>query len=478
MRSLHTLFVSSFAFVSLSVTASAADPATPAPWSTYRGNMQRTGSGDNAAGPAAGKVLWAFKSAEHFVASPVAVGDRVYLAGLGGLNQPWLHCFAIDPKAAEREVWVKTSPYLKLPVVSSPVIAGDKIIFGDGMHQTHGALLQCLDQAKGMGQWQLPVPGQLVHLEGTPTITGDKLFIGGGAAGVLCVRLDKFTLDGKETPTEEIRKIRDSKWKELQAKYEADKKKDPDFAMPPNDDMLPKPAPVVVWQQGKGKWHVDAPVAVIGNKVLVASAFLDKEKEGDRALYCLDVENGKELWRKPLKVNPWGGPSVVGDLVIVSGSTIGYDPNALKGGKGVVAAFSLADGSEKWSKDIPGGVLSCVALADGKAVFTATDGKLRAYNQADGKFLWSYDAKAPIFAPPAVTGGVAYLGDLNGVVHAVGLDGKGKWTLDLGTDPAVKARGMVYGGPVVQGGRLFIATCNLEGANARQPTVVVCIGDK
>ena len=48
------------------------------------------------------------------------------------------------------------------------------------------------------------------------------------------------------------------------------------------------------------------------------------------------------------------------------------------------------------------------------------------------------------------------------------------WERD--TDPQVKAPGSVYGGPVVDRGRLYVATCNLEGPLARQPTVVVCIG--
>jgi hypothetical protein len=37
---------------------------------------------------------------------------------------------------------------------------------------------------------------------------------------------------------------------------------------------------------------------------------------------------------------------------------------------------------------------------------------------------------------------------------------------------------MIYGGPVVQRGRLYVATCNLEGRLASKPTVVVCIGEK
>ena len=73
--------------------------------------------------------------------------------------------------------------------------------------------------------------------------------------------------------------------------------------------------------------------------------------------------------------------------------------------------------------------------------------------------------------------GVAYVGDLAGVVHAIIVaDGKEKWKLDLGTDPAVKAPGMIYGGPVVHGGRVYVATCNIEGANVNKPTAVVCIG--
>ena len=56
--------------------------------------------------------------------------------------------------------------------------------------------------------------------------------------------------------------------------------------------------------------------------------------------------------------------------------------------------------------------------------------------------------------------------------------GTERWKLDLGTHPQVQSPGMVYGGPVVHKGRLYVATCNLEGPNAQQPTVIVCIADK
>ena len=73
------------------------------------------------------------------------------------------------------------------------------------------------------------------------------------------------------------------------------------------------------------------------------------------------------------------------------------------------------------------------------------------------------------------------IADLKGVVHAIGIkpgDGQAKWTLDMGTHPLVKSPGMVYGGPVIHGGRIYVATCNLAGTFANQPTAVVCIGEK
>src|SRR5262249_999534 len=162
-----------------------------------------------------------------------------------------------------------------------------------------------------------------------------------------------------------------------------------------------------------GKWHVDAPLAVAGKQVLVASAFLDKEKLGDRALFSLDSDTGSVRWRTPLRLNPWGGPSVAGDTVVTGGSTIGYEAKVLKGAEGL----ARGDGKEKGRKDIPGGVLCCVALSGGLAVATATDGKIRAFDLASGERRWVYDGKAPFFAAPAIAAGVVYTGDLRGIVH-------------------------------------------------------------
>lgn len=461
--------------VALAAPALAADPG---PWATYRGNPQRTGNTDGKPGPEKPAVLWALKSQDHFVASPVAVGDKVLLSGLGGFNRPTISLFPLAPAGGKVEpVWSKTAPVLKLASVSSAAHAADKglLVFGDGMHQDSGGLLHCVTADGGRPVWQLPLPGDLVHLEGGPTVADGRVYIGGGAAGVVCVELEKALLDGKEVDPPTIAKLQEAKWKELQAKFEDQKKKDPDFAIPPSEDQLLRPAPKKVWQAGEKKWHVDAAVNVSGGKVLVPTSFLDKEKVGERALYCLDAATGKNLWKAPLALNPWGGASVAGDTVVVPGSSVGYYFNEIKGAKGDLTALDLATGKVRWKKDLPGGVVGAAAVADGQAVCAATDGKVRAFKLADGDRSWLYDAKAPVFAPPAVAGGVVYVADLFGTVHAIDAKtGAAKWTFPLPKETP----GMVYGGVTVHGGKLVVATCNLEGPFARRDTTVVVLGTR
>jgi outer membrane protein assembly factor BamB len=452
--------------------------ADPGPWATYRGNPQRTGNTDGKAGPDKPAILWVVKSRDHFLAAPVPVGGGVYVAGIGAFNRPSAHLFPIASKNPPVATWTKSAPYLKLASVSSPAVAGELLVFGDGLHQDAGGVLHCVNAATSKPLWQLAMPGNLIHMEGAPTVVGNRVFMGAGSAGAFCLELDKATLDGKDYDLAAVAKMQEAKGKDLQAKYEADKKKDPDFAIPPDDGQLLKFAPKKLWQKGEGKWHVDAPVNVAGDLVLVPTSYLDKEKIGERALYALKAASGETAWRAELKYNPWGGATVAGDLAIVPGSSIGYYYKQLRGAKGDITALDLKTGAPKWRKEIPtGGVLGCVAVSGGLAVCTATDGKVRAYKLADGERAWLYDAKAPFFAPPAVAGGVVYAADLTGTVHAIDLKtGNAKWTFSIAKEAG--APGMVYGGVTVQGGKLFVATCNLDGPWVNKETVLVCIGSK
>src|SRR5437660_4901242 len=117
--------------------------AAAEPSATYRGDARRTGNADGKAGPAAGKVLWAMKAREHFIAAPVPRGGRLFVSGLSFINTSVFYALDTAPKPAKRVRWQKASPLLELPTVSSPAVVGGQLIFGDGMHQTNGASLYC-----------------------------------------------------------------------------------------------------------------------------------------------------------------------------------------------------------------------------------------------------------------------------------------------------------------------------------------------
>ncbi len=449
-----------------------------ADWPTHRGNLARTGNIDEKPGPAQPRVLWVYSAKEQFIASPAVDGRSLIVTALGAFNSGAVWSLNADPASAKRERWSKKPPALKLPIVCSPAAAEGKLVFGDGMHQTAGAVMRCVQAETGLPLWQLAVPGELVHMEGTPAIDRGRVYFGSGHGGVSCVDLSKVTLDGKDLSAAEVQAILDKRWKELQAKYAADVKIDPDLAVPPVEDDLPKPAPRVAWTQGKGAWHVDAPLAVVSEKVLVCSAFLDAEKSGKRGLLCLSAADGKTLWEAPLKLNAWSGATVAGETVIVGCSNIRYDLKDIARGRGEVLAFNLADGKDRWKKTLPGAVVASVAVKDNLAVFTCTDGKVRAVDATTGESKWQYDAQAPFFAAPAISGDAVYVADLKGFVHAIGLaDGATRWRFHVIADPAVKSSGKFYGSPVVHGGRVFVATCDLEGASGGMQAVV-CIGDK
>lgn len=453
-------------------------PAT-ADWPTYRGSLARRGNLDGKAGPEKPAVLWVYKAQEHFVAAPVPHAGHMFVAGLGAFNTGVFHCFAANLDAPQRLVWSKTVPYVKRPTVCSPAVAEDLVVFGDGMHQTDGALLFCIRADTGRPQWQYSVPGHLVHIESPPTIDRGRVYVGAGAAGVLCLELERTVLDGKELSLTALRPAMEKAWTDLNAKYEEEKKKDPDFAVPPGDDALPKAQPVLVWQVGKMIWHVDAPLAVDGEALYVCSAFLEDEKLGRRSLFRLRTSDGGVVWEIPLRLNPWAGPTIAGDLVLVACSSIRFDATRTDRAEGEIVAVEASSGRVKWRKTVPGGVLAPVAIGDDLAVFTATDGKIRALQIASGKEKWTYNAKNPFFGGVAIAGRTVYAADLKAVLYAVQLgSGKVPWAFDVARAPEVQLPGMVFGSPTVHEGRIYLATCNVAGPHAGQPSVVVCIGEK
>ena len=190
------------------------------------------------------------------------------------------------------------------------------------MHQTDGAVLYCFPADGGYLLWALQRARQLVHMEGSPAVVERPRLRRrrGGRRDVRRSQHGHARRQGTD-PSRTCRPCKRPTGRSCRRSTRRRRRKTPTSPSPPTENDLLKPAPKPVWTQGQKRWHVDAPLLVAGDKVLVASAFLDKEKEGERALFCLNAADGKELWKAPLTYNPWGGPTLAGDTVIVTTST-------------------------------------------------------------------------------------------------------------------------------------------------------------
>ena len=97
---------------------------------------------------------------------------------------------------------------------------------------------------------------------------GDKIWFGGGSAGVLCTSSAAKVDDTKTTmaPRPDHRQV-DAQWKKLQAAYEDDEEEPRLYpAVGRSASVRPADARLAGREE---EWHVDAPVAVAGGKVLV-----------------------------------------------------------------------------------------------------------------------------------------------------------------------------------------------------------------
>jgi outer membrane protein assembly factor BamB len=99
-----------------------------------------------------------------------------------------------------------------------------------------------------------------------------------------------------------------------------------------------------------------------------------------------------------------------------------------------VAAFSTADGTERWRKEI--GYWSrkrAPAFADG-TLYVGGDA-LRALSAKDGGVQWSADLSANVTDSPTVARDTVYAGTEDGSLHAIGRgDGSTRWTAEVAPD--------------------------------------------
>ena len=170
----------------------------------------------------------------------------------------------------------------------------------------------------------------------------------------------------------------------------------------------------------------------------------------DGYLYCLDRQQGTQLWKAGLGYHILSDAVLLGDSLVLAGNS-----------RGGVAAISTEDGEVIWSDNL-GGLVLGAAVTDSLAVVSTEGGRVAVYGFG-GTRSWSRDLGHQA-SQPSIAEGRILVGLSNGTVRCLSLeDGSDLWTADLHSG-GYRA---VVGRPVVRGDRVLAGTSHSR---------VACIG--
>ncbi len=139
----------------------------------------------------------------------------------------------------------------------------------------------------------------------------------------------------------------------------------------------------------------------------------------DGRLVALDTRNGREIWTSSLSVS--SGRSEVERLVDLDAEVALDDAGIYAVNyRGRAVRLEPARGEPVWS--VPMSSVSGLVLAQDVVVIVDDESVVHGLDKATGREVWTQDAlRGRRLSPPALTGEVAVVGDLEGYVHALAL---------------------------------------------------------
>jgi len=419
------------------------EETTAQAWPMFRGGLARRGSIDGAPGPARGGLNWSFLGGgPTYYSTPTVLGNRLYVtsADKGPLkDRGAIYCLDADTGGL---VW-RTAPPGFRATFSSPAVAGRFLVCGEGLHFTRDARVVCLDARRG-GEvlWTFRTNS---HVESSPCIDEDRVFIGAGDDGYYCFRLEPGA--GGE--------------------------------------------PVMLWH-AEGTQYPDAETspAASDGKVFVGLGM------GGKAVCCLDAATGNELWRTETPYPVFGPATVAEGGVFVgmgNGNFIqsaeevrrieldklreqGADDEAIGAAEkrlgpiGEVWRLDPETGDVVWKYTAGRTILGAVAAGEGRLYFGSRDGCVYCVS-FDGKELARFNTHAPIVTSPALAGEYVYAVTETGKLYGLSADElRPVWEATLAfqgpflSSPTV-ARGHAYVGSPQDG----LLSLGMPGDEEREP---------
>ncbi|WP_440992251.1 outer membrane protein assembly factor BamB family protein [Haloarchaeobius baliensis] len=210
--------------------------------------------------------------------------------------------------------------------------------------------------------------------------------------------------------------------------------------------------PETVWLTAlDGARATGTPAVVRGDLYVPADAVSDRSRYRHR-IHALSTATGEERWQVPLRSAPNGPPAVRGDHVVVTAQRA---PE-----RGRIVCFHGRYGDEDWLHDVDARLTAAPTIDGGVAYVPDWDGRVHALSVFDGSVRWSRrigpaDHSRTFAEPVAVHDGVLYVGSLSEMPGVVALDA------DTGEELWHERTAPVTAGPVVHDGRVVVQTREL-----------------
>ena len=374
-------------------------------WCRIRGDLARTGRVADSEDPRTGGVRWSYKDADAaFFSSPAIVGNRVYVStakmSVFGNGSGRIVCLDADNG---KEVW-SGGPDNYVATFSSPVVAGDYLVCGEGLHKTEDARIICLSLKQGEEGRVLWTHRTASHVECAPVVWKNRVYVGAGDDGYYCIALE------------------------------------------PSDDGRPN----IKWHlSGEDYPDAETSLAVHDGKVYAGLGV------GGVAFCVLDAETGKQLHRIETGMPVFSPGAIAGGRLYVGMGRGDYIYEAEELGQepgGAVWCFDLTTMDVLWKSPTGRTVLGAVAVGQGRCYAAARDGVLYQIDADNGRLLAKFDAHASLIASPALGERTVYAISKAGTLYGLNVEGLTPvWECQVGvrlqcvSSPAL-ARGHVYVG--------------------------------
>lgn len=302
------------------------------------------------------------------------------------------------------------------PIVSSPVVADNRVVVGSNDNRVHA-----VDAATGALLWTFPTSDDV---EAPPLAIDGRVFVG-SADGTLHA-IDAVSGEGLWTYATDDRILgganyfrrADGRMLVLVGSYD-------------------RKLHCVDAATGEGVWAVETENYVNGTPAVFEDVVVFGGCDG--VLHVVDAESGDTRRDVPLGKDVYVASSVAVDL---GTAYVAHVDNAC-------VAVGIRSGQVEWTFEAEDGYFSSPALAADRVVVGGRDRFLRALDRASGEVLWSYACRAALDSSPVIAHDRVVVGSEDGRIYAVDLEsGTSIWELSLG--------GAITASVAVAGGLIFV----------------------